>query len=161
MKVERYFHFPFISTFTINQVAHWATVFMVNPLTHTHTDTCACTCAHTHTHTSVLILAATTTTLPTNRLYFPCWYTGPDPFVTSKSTYDELEFIRTTFKQNGYSDQQIQWALSPLEESPQPQRNLSLLLSCLLLAWPSSGSGGPGTTSNLWAYPLRNIISFL
>jgi hypothetical protein len=37
-----------------------------------------------HTLTSVSMSTATTT-LPANKLYFPCWCTGPDPFVSRKA----------------------------------------------------------------------------
>jgi hypothetical protein len=46
---------------------------------------------------------------PPNRPYAPSSYTGPDPFVC------RVEFLRTTFRQNGYSDRQIRRALNPLE----------------------------------------------
>jgi hypothetical protein len=52
------------------------------------------------TSTSIPML---TTILPINRLYFPCWCTQPDPFMTRKLN-SEQEFLRTTFRQTGYSD---------------------------------------------------------
>jgi hypothetical protein len=41
-----------------------------------------------------------------------------------ESLHDELEFLRATFRQNGYSNQQIQWAINPLRVAL-PQRNPS------------------------------------
>jgi len=41
----------------------------------------------------------------------------------SDSLQDELEFLKITSKQNGYSDQQIQCALNPTPKTPNSTRS--------------------------------------
>jgi hypothetical protein len=71
-----------------------------------------------------------------------------------ESLYDELEFLRDTFKRNGYGEQQIGRALDPPKRAattPEKPTSVALLL---LLARPSIALVVccPSITSSLWSF---------
>jgi hypothetical protein len=79
METERDGHLPFPDNDnTINPMAHWAIESTINP----------------HTPTSISMLTLTTT-LPTNRLCFPCLYIGPEACVITEASLMGWSFSMT------------------------------------------------------------------
>jgi hypothetical protein len=60
-------------------------------------------------HTNLYLNSTLTTILPTSRLYSH----RARSLCDQESLHGEVEFLRTTFRQNGYSDRQIRQALNP------------------------------------------------
>jgi hypothetical protein len=93
-------------------------------------DVAPCSLVEVHRHFRGTVASisspAPTTTFPTNRLCFPRWCTGPDPFVTRKAYMVNWSFsgplsgrtATVTGRSDGLS---VHW-----RESPWPQRNLSV-----------------------------------
>jgi hypothetical protein len=78
-----------------------------------------------HTPNSIS-MPTLTTTLPINRLCFPRWYIGPEPCVIT-SLHDELEFLKDTFKRNGYGDRQIRRDPKRVATTPEKPTSVALL----------------------------------
>jgi hypothetical protein len=67
------------------------------------------------THTNLYITWLHIITPPTNRPFLQPWSTGSVRALCDKeSLHEELQFLKTTFRENGYSMKQIQRALNPV-----------------------------------------------
>jgi hypothetical protein len=100
-----------ILIFTINLMVHWATEYCKPIHTNLYLN------AHSHHH-------------PSNEqaVLFTLAHRARD-LCDRESLHDGLEFLTATFKQNSYSDQQIQWAVSPLKRvAPAPEKPISVTI---------------------------------
>ena len=79
------------------------------------------------------------------------------------SLQDELEFLKITFKQNGYSDQQIQCALNPTPRTPKSTRSQFQLHSYHFYKLPTDDSTEccPDTTTNVLDFHIRISSNFI
>lgn len=58
-----------------------------------------------------------------SKLFLIPWYTQEEFYAMVDSLQDELEFLKITSKQNGYSYQQIQCVLNPTPKTPNSTRS--------------------------------------
>jgi hypothetical protein len=118
--------------------SQWAIRFIVNP----------------RTLTSTSVPTYTTTSVPTNRLYVPCWCTGPDSFVTGKVYTVNWSFsgplpgtnATTTGRSDGFSVHR--------RESHRHRRNLSRSLSCPTSTRLSTALAG------CYRHNIKSVVSF-